>query len=66
VPEKIDGKYWMYFLGTAGDKTDQMGLAYSQDLVHWTDALDVPVLPGGPGQLRLASRRARPSAHRDL
>ena len=30
VPEKIDGKYWMYFLGTAADKTDQMGLAYSQ------------------------------------
>lgn len=26
VPEKIDGKYWMYFLGTAADKTDQMGL----------------------------------------
>ena len=45
VPEKIDGKYWMYFLGTAADKTDQMGLAYSLDLVHWTDALDAPVLP---------------------
>ena len=28
VPEKIDGKYWMYFLGTAADKTDQTGLAY--------------------------------------
>jgi predicted GH43/DUF377 family glycosyl hydrolase len=50
VPEKIDGKYWMYFLGTAADKTDQMGLAYSPDLVHWTDALDVPVLPRRPGQ----------------
>lgn len=50
VPEKIDGKYWMYFLGTAADKTDQMGVAYSEDLVHWTDALDVPVLPRRPGQ----------------
>src|SRR5437773_10194403 len=29
VPEKIDGKYWMYWLGTAADKTDQMGLSYS-------------------------------------
>src|SRR5271165_3558334 len=28
VPEKIDGKYWMYFLGTTPDKNDQMGLAY--------------------------------------
>jgi beta-1,2-mannosidase len=49
VPEKIDGKYWMYYLGTAADKTDQMGIAYSTDLLHWTDALDVPVLPRRPG-----------------
>jgi predicted GH43/DUF377 family glycosyl hydrolase len=58
VPEKIDGKYWMYFLGTAADKTDQMGLAYSVDLVHWTDALDVPVLPRRPG--RFDSRVVEP------
>ena len=29
VPEKIDGKYWMYFLGTSPDNKDQAGLAYS-------------------------------------
>src|SRR6266705_1436070 len=58
VPEKIDGKYWMYFLGTAADKTDQMGLAYSVDLVHWTEALDVPVLPRRPG--RFDSRVVEP------
>ena len=50
VPEKIDGKYWMYFLGTSADKTDQMGLAYSTDLLHWTEATDTPVLPRRPGQ----------------
>jgi beta-1,2-mannosidase len=50
LPEKIDGKYWMYFMGTALDKTDQMGIAYSTDLLHWTDALDVPVLPRRPGR----------------
>jgi predicted GH43/DUF377 family glycosyl hydrolase len=50
LPEKIDGKYWMYFLGTAADKTDQMGVAYSTDLLHWTDALDTPVLPRRPGR----------------
>jgi predicted GH43/DUF377 family glycosyl hydrolase len=49
VPQKIAGKYWMYYLGTAPDKTDQMGVAYSDDLIHWTDALDVPVLPRRPG-----------------
>lgn len=50
VPEKIHGNYWMYFLGTSADKTDQMGLAYSTDLVHWTEATQTPVLPRRPGQ----------------
>lgn len=50
IPEKIDGKYWMYWLGTAADKTDQMGLSYSTDLIHWTEALNAPVLPRRAGQ----------------
>jgi predicted GH43/DUF377 family glycosyl hydrolase len=50
VPEKIDGKYWMYWLGTAGDKTDQMGIAESEDLLHWKEAMDTPVLPRRPGK----------------
>jgi beta-1,2-mannosidase len=50
VPEKIDGKYWMYWLGTSVDKTDQMGLSYSQDLVNWTEATETPVLPRRPGK----------------
>jgi beta-1,2-mannosidase len=50
VPEKIQGKYWMYFLGTSADKTDQMGLASSTDLIHWTEATDTPVLPHRAGQ----------------
>jgi len=44
VTEKIGGKYWMYYLGTERDKTDQMGIAYSTDLIHWTNALASPVL----------------------
>jgi len=58
VPEKIDGKYWMYFLGTSADKTDQIGLAYSTDLLHWTEATDTPVLPRRPG--RFDSRVVEP------
>jgi beta-1,2-mannosidase len=50
VPEKIGGKYWMYWLGTAADKTDQMGLSYSSDLLHWTEATETPVLPKRPGK----------------
>jgi predicted GH43/DUF377 family glycosyl hydrolase len=50
VPIKIDGKYWMYWLGTAADKTNQMGLSYSTDLLHWTEATETPVLPRRPGK----------------
>jgi predicted GH43/DUF377 family glycosyl hydrolase len=42
---KVNGHCWMYFLGTAADKTDQMGLAFSDDLLHWTEATQTPVLP---------------------
>jgi predicted GH43/DUF377 family glycosyl hydrolase len=58
VPEKIDGNYWMYWLGTAADKTDQMGLSYSTDLIHWTEATQTPVLPKRPG--RFDSRVVEP------
>lgn len=58
VPQKIRNKYWMYFLGTTSDGTDQTGLAYSDDLVHWTDATKQPVLPRRPG--RFDSRVVEP------
>lgn len=58
VPEKIDGKYWMYWLGTAADKTDQMGLSYSTDLIHWTEATETAVLPKRPD--RFDSRVVEP------
>ena len=58
VPEKINGKYWMYFLGTSSDKTDQMGLAYSPDLLHWIEATKTPVLPRRAG--RFDSRVVEP------
>ena len=50
VPEQIHGRYWMYFLGTTPDKNDQMGLASSTDLIHWTEETKTPVLPRRPGQ----------------
>jgi predicted GH43/DUF377 family glycosyl hydrolase len=50
VPEKINGKYWMYFLGTSADGKDQAGLASSLDLLHWTEATRAPVLPVRPGK----------------
>ena len=58
IPEKIGGKYWMYFLGTSAQKTDETGLAYSTDLLHWTEATGQPVLPSRPG--RFDSRVVEP------
>ena len=50
VPQKLGGKYWMYFLGTSSNKKDQTGLAYSTDLLHWTEATAAPVLPARAGE----------------
>jgi len=49
APEQINGKYWMYYLGDAKGQDTQMGVAYSEDLLHWTEALDHPVLASRPG-----------------
>lgn len=48
----------MYWLGTAADKTDQMGLSYSNDLLRWTEATETPVLPRRTG--RFDSRVVEP------
>ena len=40
----------MFWLGTTEDKTDQMGLSYSTDLIHWTEATETPVLAKRPGK----------------
>ena len=49
VPEKIKGKYWMYYLGDARGPYPQMGLAVSDDLLHWKDATQKPVLGNRAG-----------------
>ncbi len=48
VPEKIKGKYWMYYLADGANQLTQMAIAHSSDLIHWTDALDHPVLSSRP------------------
>ena len=50
VTEKIQGRYGMYWLGTEPDKTDQMGLSSSEDLIHWKEETMTPVLPKRPGK----------------
>ena len=50
VSRKINGKYWMYWLGTSADNKDEMGLSFSSDLIHWTEATKTPVLARRPGK----------------
>lgn len=48
VPEKVSGKYWMYYLADGAHQLTQMSIANSDDLLHWTDVLDHPVLASRP------------------
>lgn len=44
LPEKVNGKYVMYFMGEAKPWETSVGIAYSDDLLHWYEPLDEPVL----------------------
>jgi predicted GH43/DUF377 family glycosyl hydrolase len=58
LDERVGGKYWMYYMGDAQGAYDQTGVAWSEDLLHWTEALDAPILPRRPG--RFDSRVVEP------
>lgn len=49
LTKKVNGKYWMYYMADSGKGINEMGVAYSEDLVHWTEALEHPVLEHRPG-----------------
>lgn len=49
LPQKVSGRYWMYYLGDASDSGGKIGAASSADLLHWTDELDHPVVSTRPG-----------------
>ncbi len=44
VPEKINGKYVMYFQGEAEAWKTRVGIAYSDDLIHWYEPLSEPIM----------------------
>lgn len=49
LDEPVKGRYWMYYMADAQSGSDQMGVAYSEDRLRWTEALDAPVLARRPG-----------------
>jgi predicted GH43/DUF377 family glycosyl hydrolase len=44
VPQKINDKYWMYYQGEKEAWKTKMGLAYSDNLINWTQASEEPVM----------------------
>jgi predicted GH43/DUF377 family glycosyl hydrolase len=44
LPEKIDGKYIMYFMGEEKPWVTSIGIAYSKDLFNWYELVDEPVV----------------------
>lgn len=49
LTEKVKGKYWMYYMADPAKDVNEMGVAFSDDLIHWTEALDQPILKRRPG-----------------
>ena len=49
LTEKVNGKYWMYYLGDSAKDVHETGVAYSYDLIHWTEVLDLPLVRPRPG-----------------
>lgn len=44
VPEKINGKYVMYLQGEKEPWQARIGIAYSDDLIHWYEPLPEPIV----------------------
>ena len=49
APEKIGGHYVMYFIAEKIAWRPSMGLAVSDDLLHWSQPLDHPIMQARPG-----------------
>jgi len=49
LTEKVNDRYWMYFVGDSAKDLHETGVAFSYDLIHWTEALDQPVVRPRPG-----------------
>ena len=48
VPEKIGGKYIMYFIGQTQPWHASIGMAVSDDLLHWSQPLDHAIMAARP------------------
>lgn len=49
LTQPVNGKYWMYYMADPSKDVNEMGVAFSTDLIHWTEALSQPVLKRRPG-----------------
>jgi predicted GH43/DUF377 family glycosyl hydrolase len=49
LTEKVGNRYWRYYLGDSAKDVHETGVAYSYDLIHWTEVLDQPLVRRRPG-----------------
>lgn len=49
VPERIDERYVMYFMGEERPWKTAIGIAYSDDLINWFEGLQRPLITPRPG-----------------
>jgi hypothetical protein len=43
-----DGKLWMFYAGAYNNEPQQIGVASSEDGIHWRRVYEQPLLPNGP------------------
>jgi len=53
LPEKMNGKYVMHFTGEAKPWETSIGIAYSDDLLHWYEPREEPVMDPRPSHFDL-------------
>ena len=63
---KRDGKLWMFYAGGYNNEPQQIGVASSDDGIHWKRLSDQPLVPNGPPGSWNSSESGHPGVFVDL
>ena len=63
---KRDGKLWMFYAGGYNNEPQQIGVASSEDGIHWKRLSDQPLVPNGPPGSWNSSESGHPGVFVDL
>jgi len=62
---KRDGRFWMFYAGGYNNDPQQIGLAVSDDAIHWQRVSDQPLVANGPPGSWNSSESGHPSVFID-